>query len=497
MNEQLVRTQIHHAVEQYCEKCQVNDLPYLAQRVLNASQCPQPKGGRIVKKKVSVGLILALILVLLSVTALAAGIALNIMTPRVAQMDADGTFISWGLDEKYVFVQAMRDSGYTMNENDWNILNDAAQPSGDREAAADRIVYERYGAVQQEANARRPQPKETVMGEAPDAVDIFRERFLAENPEATYYDYLDALGYWLRDEYYPQFEAAQPPVETPLPSNAITEDTAKGYLTGYLTEVFNWPASVVENTPVFVQQDEKNNAWHVTATVDATALKDALGPMIGDATFESDLIAFSQNSYTVSMWVTRLENGDWQYDQNLETLLANAAETSRIHALHTIYVDEANAIGVQAVADKYSLSEAEVKKYFIYNGDTYWNDPSCVRVAVLLRTRNNSGAPWDYAAIVNMTTAQAEDVFAAGDLPEKARLLARHWDELQENEEWLHYLRFFTTWNPYGWYTNMPPDEYRQICEAFQEQVKKQQEALSDKNAYYPLMDFALPPEGE
>jgi len=39
----------------------------------------------------------------------------------------------------------------------------------------------------------------------------------------------------------------------------------------------------------------------------------------------------------------------------------------------------------------------------------------------------------------------------------------------------------------------MPQEDQEIICEAFQELVKKQQEALTDPNEYYPLQIFALP----
>lgn len=475
MSENKIRTQVHNAVDQYCAKCEVNDDPYLAQRVLNASHASQMKGGIIVKKKLSVGFVMMMAAMLLSVTALAAGIVMSIMTSRVAEMDAQGQFMAWGLEEKHAFVLAMRDSGFDMNEGDWAILSDETQPDADREAAADRIVYERYGAVQEEANAQRPMPLDSVMGEAPDPVLIFRERFLAENPDATEYDYWDALGYWLRDEYYPQYYAAQPTVEPVAVGDiTLTKEMAEESCRGYLTEVFNWPVSIVNKAQLVSEQDAKSGAWHVTATIDATALESALGSMMDDATLEDEMITKTGNSYVVSYWVTRTANGGWERAGSLETLLANVAETNRIVSLHTIYIEEAEAIGVKAIAEQYGLSDTEVKKYFVYDGDTYWNDPSCVRVAVLLRTRNNSAAPWDYAAIVNMTTAQVDDVFAASDLPGRAVILAENWDKLQENDEWLHYYRWFTTWNPYGDISKMPRDDQMVIRVAFQEHVKKQ-----------------------
>ena len=494
MNDNKIRTQIHNAVDQYCAKYEVKDDPYLAQRVLNASHACQMKGGIVDKKKLSVSFVMMMVAMLLSVTALAVGIVMSMMTSRVAEMDAQGKFMTWGLEEKHAFVLAMRDSGFDMNESDWAILEDEAQPATDREAAADRIVYERYGAVQEEANAQRPMPLDSVMGEAPDPVLIFRERFLAGNPDATEYDYWDALGYWLRDEYYPQFFAAQPTAEPVVVDDiTLTKEMAEESFHDHLIEVFNWPASVVNSAQIVSEQDAQSGAWHVTATIDATTLENALGFMIDDATLDDEMITKAGNSYVVSYWVTRTENGGWERAGSLDTPLSSVAETNRIVSLHTIYIEEAEAIGVKAIADKYRLSDVEIREYFVYDGDTYWNDPSCVHVAVLLRTRNNSAAPWDYAAIVNMTTAQVDDVFAASDLPAKAVILAENWDELQENDEWLNYYRWFTTWNPYGDVSKMPQSDQQIICEAFQAHVKKQQEALTNPNEYYPLQIFVLP----
>jgi hypothetical protein len=52
----------------------------------------------------------------------------------------------------------------------------------------------------------------------------------------------------------------------------------------------------------------------------------------------------------------------------------------------------------------------------------------------------------------------------------------------------MHYYRFFTTWNPYGWYTDMPEDAWRAICEAFREVV----DTHLTPGRYDPLEIFVL-----
>lgn len=467
--------------------------PFLAQRVLNAAR---GKGETMVKKKISVGFVIVVAVMMLSVTALASGIVMKLMTGRIAEMEAQGQFIEWGLEEKIGFVMAMRESGYDMNEADWAVLSDDTKPPQEREAAADRIVYARYGAVQEEMNARRPMPKESVMGDAPDAVEIFRERFLAENPNADEYDYMDALGYWLRDEYGPKLRAALSQLETPDPQiakadsqdNALTREMAEESMRSHMTEVFGWPYTVAKSAVLASGQDAESGAWHVATVVPKEALKDAFEPVL-----EDEMIEETENGYAVAYWVMRLDDGGWRWAASLEALLAEVKEANRQSALYTIYIDRAEDLALTAIAEKYALSAEEIKRYFVYEADTYWDDPSCIRVGIMLRTRNNSGAPWDYAAIVNFTTAQVDDVFTPSDLPEKAKKLAQSWDSLQENKEYLNYLRWFSTWNPYGGFDNMPETDRKTIQEAFLEHAQKQKEAVTKESGYYPLSIFRIP----
>lgn len=249
-----------------------------------------------------------------------------------------------------------------------------------------------------------------------------------------------------------------------------------------MTEVFNWPHSVAESAVFTSEQDTQSGAWRVTTVVSKNALKGAFEP-----TPEDKMIAETESGYELLYWVMRIDNGDWQWAESLEMLLSKAEEANRRNTLYTIYIDQAEELALIAIAEKYGLSTEELKRYFVYNADTYWNDPSCIRVGVMLRTCNNSGVPWDYAAIVNMTTAQVDDVFAATDLSAKALKLAQSWDQLQENDEWLNHLRWCSTWNPYGGFDHMPEADQQMIKQAFMEHAKKQKEAVTEEKGYYPL----------
>ena len=68
MKDEQIRAQIHQAVDAHGEHLRTD--PFLAQRIMNQER----KGEPVVKKRLSVGLVLAIVLMLMMVTALAAGI---------------------------------------------------------------------------------------------------------------------------------------------------------------------------------------------------------------------------------------------------------------------------------------------------------------------------------------------------------------------------------------------------------------------------------------
>ena len=72
MKDEQIRAQIHQAVDAHGEHLRTD--PFLAQRIMNQERTGEP----VVKKRLSVGLVLAIVLMLVAVTALAAGIIYNL-----------------------------------------------------------------------------------------------------------------------------------------------------------------------------------------------------------------------------------------------------------------------------------------------------------------------------------------------------------------------------------------------------------------------------------
>ncbi len=97
MKDELIRTQIHQAVDQHAEHMQPN--PFLAQRIMNLERT----GESGVKKRLSITLVLVIVLLLIAVTALAYTVITTMFSPRV---DAYTT-ANQALEEKYGLTASM------------------------------------------------------------------------------------------------------------------------------------------------------------------------------------------------------------------------------------------------------------------------------------------------------------------------------------------------------------------------------------------------------
>lgn len=111
--------------------------PYLAQRVLNAANAEcYGNGGIVVKKKLSIGFVAALILMLSTVTALAIGLA-NYFGGFAALEDTYGEYEQWPSSAKVELVKLMSDSG-VLSEHEaslWGRTNES-----DRQEVADEVL---------------------------------------------------------------------------------------------------------------------------------------------------------------------------------------------------------------------------------------------------------------------------------------------------------------------------------------------------------------------
>jgi len=116
MDDNMIRARVHHAVQQHCAASGVQPNPYLARRVLAAAN---EKGEGTVKRKLSVGLIVAIVLMLATVTAVAVALLsvrqlVNDYAIPMAQESIGET--DYSPEEVSILVQLAQENGIVLSE---------------------------------------------------------------------------------------------------------------------------------------------------------------------------------------------------------------------------------------------------------------------------------------------------------------------------------------------------------------------------------------------
>ena len=128
-DKQIVQRVIDHSLSG------IQEDPWMAQRVLNMAHETQGTGGIFVKKKLSVGLVLIMV-VLLSSVALAWSLS-NQYFEDVAQLQfTSGYYDDWGWEEKQKMVGIMQEHG---------LITEKEATALSTEEAVDAYMIERYG----------------------------------------------------------------------------------------------------------------------------------------------------------------------------------------------------------------------------------------------------------------------------------------------------------------------------------------------------------------
>ena len=122
-------------------------LPGLEQRPdFDRDVLRQVRGEEKVKKKLSVGLVLSIVFVLVAATALAATLLWENYAVEVKQTEHEqGEYEQWPLDEKLSLIQNLMDMGYLEASDDTAKLFNNATSNDDKRALADEVMMELTG----------------------------------------------------------------------------------------------------------------------------------------------------------------------------------------------------------------------------------------------------------------------------------------------------------------------------------------------------------------
>lgn len=117
----------------------LRDDPWLAQRVI-----AEAKGAKKVKKKISVGVVLAVVLIFAASVALAV-LSLNAYYENVLKTEGkEGLIESWSAESLTQLVDWMHETGVELDEAKLTALHDTTRPDDDRRAAALELIEGYY-----------------------------------------------------------------------------------------------------------------------------------------------------------------------------------------------------------------------------------------------------------------------------------------------------------------------------------------------------------------
>lgn len=121
--------------------------PYLAQRVLNAVNAESyGKGGIVVKRKMPIALVVAVVLMLSGIVAVAATI-LNLHIEKAMDITRDkGSFSAWEYEDKIALIDTMIEAGIVLPREEYNIILDPASSDEEKNQAATELLAGIYGS---------------------------------------------------------------------------------------------------------------------------------------------------------------------------------------------------------------------------------------------------------------------------------------------------------------------------------------------------------------
>ncbi len=407
-------------------------------RDMRASLFKQIVGGKKMKRKLTAGLICAIVLALLTVTALAVT-AVNAWLNSVSQMQVDGTFFRWDLGDKLRFVEAMREAGYPVEEGLYKTLAGTSLEEKIREDAADKIIDSAFGDAMREYAGTWAQVPDTVVGMAPDPVIIFKQAFYLEHPGTTEQAYRDALEYWIRDTARLQKKAQEALGPTPKPQ--YDEAYAINSVKMAMTERYSWSQEAADGADISVILDEAHGVWMCTGSVKKESLAGSFDPLI-DGPYVEDL----GDSYGMHILVDK--NGRYWGSITLEEYLVQSAA----EPVWNYTNDQCEEIAVQGVMNRFALSAEQAGRYFIRSQHFYTDSRQYAVVRVLFKEHsNNNDSDWTYAAIVSAGTGELLDCFDAAMLWDRLPAFAQQYPQMT-GEEQKHAMLWYTALNPEGGY---------------------------------------------
>ncbi len=415
-------------------------------------------GGRKMKKKLSLSLVLILVLMLVTLTALAMT-AIPAWTDKVtdrtvdspkpwleevADMIVDGVLDVWGLDEKARFVDAMCESGLTVDESLYAVLKNASLDGETRSDAADQIIDKYYGDRMRTHVAAKARPPATVVGMAPDESVIFRDAYDAEHPNATKQEHDDAYAYWSR-EIRRRRDAASEGLDKEI-VELVDETAVIDSIKQLMIDDLHMTHDDIRKMNMQATYNQEYEVWvYRTIIPEAAILNPDNGfglPQVG-AYYRLDILVNKYGRMTINCAPNEYE--------------LYMGRTSVMNYSYT----EVGEIALQGLTKAFGMSAEEADRYFAFiAGGRSSEDGYELPIVILKEHYNNNKNDWSYVVMVHAGTGEVLEYVDPPGLWAKLPVYAERLMGMTHAEQYLFFRWFLDEqYSPFGKYESWTAEQ--------------------------------------
>ncbi len=248
------------------------------------------KEGTVVKKKLSTGALIVLVLIFAAITALAVSGVIHTFTNTVEQMMLEGDLERWGFEDKLRFITAMESAGLEMDEALLKNARDESLSQEARDMAIEAIIAERYGSLILQANEDFPLDEEDQMV-APAPHIVFKEAYLRDHPDATDDEVRSAYQATVA-ETREDWNEANPSEFNREPGAVQTEAAILELAKSTLTEINGLNRAEVEKAQLSAQWLEDKQVWVASVTIKAEDLRPGKQELFANTYGKSDVYTY-------------------------------------------------------------------------------------------------------------------------------------------------------------------------------------------------------------
>ena len=366
-----------------------DDMPSLRYDIMR-----KVRGETVVKKKLSVGLVLVIVLSLIVVSALAA-IAIKIYSDmqNVMQLSDQGVFERWELEDKKKLIALMEQFDIEMDIEKLTILEENTADEETLDRLAGEIINSAY---RERMRSRLPewvdQPEEYPV---PDYFTIFEDLWLRNAPNATEEEILAAYEQWedgTFEQWNPEREQEMVEMEEERNNSIRTEEEMLAQFGLYLSEVKSFSKKEREKTKISAKFREDLQLWEMTLTIQ---IEDARPATLEQLTEYMNAF-YDEKQATYSAIVYYLPNGD-VLGSNLNEYLLDSLITTSEYPGDAKIGSEYRRFLEGTVAEKAAFStlwKPKVDRWLAENPDiAQWLETDNGLYAAILCTRHVYGVP--------------------------------------------------------------------------------------------------------